>query len=67
MAKNWVVSAAKEEICPSVNIEEEKCRDAIEALANKAEDGKGDVEEIFEGKEEELEKFREELKEWTEE
>jgi len=67
VAKNWVVNAAKEEICPAVDIEEEKCRDAIEALANKAADGKDDVEEIFEGKEEELEKFRKELREWMEE
>ena len=66
MAKNWVVNAAKEEVCPAVDIEEEKCRDAIEALANKATDGKEDVEEIFDGKEEELEKFREELREWME-
>jgi len=67
LAKNWVANAAKEEVCPAVDIEEEKCRNAIEALANKAEDGKDDVEEIFEGKEEELEKFREELKKWMEE
>jgi len=67
MAKNWVVNAAKEEVCPAVDIEEEKCRKAIEALANKATDGKEDVEEIFDGKEEELEKFREELREWMEE
>jgi len=61
------VNAAKEEICPAVDVEEEKCRDAIEVLANQAEDGADDVEEIFEGKEEELEKFREELREWMEE
>jgi len=67
MAKNWVVNAAKEEVCPAVDIEEEKCREAIEILANKATDGKEDVEEIFEGREEELEKFREELREWMEE
>jgi len=67
MAKNWVVNAAKEEVCPAVEIEEEKCRKAIEILANQAEDGKEDVEEIFDGKEEELEKFREELREWMEE
>jgi len=67
LAKNWVVNAAKEEICPAVNVEEEKCREAIEALANKAEDGADDVKEIFDGKEEELEKFREELREWMEE
>jgi len=67
LAKNWVVNAAKEEICPAVDVEEEKCRDAIEALANKAEDGADDVEEIFEGEEEELEKFREELRRWMEE
>jgi len=67
MAKNWVVNAAKEEICPAIDIEEKKCRDAIGALANKAEDGKEDVEEIFDGKEEELEKFRKELKKWMEE
>jgi len=67
MAKNWVVNAAKEEVCPAVNVEEEKCREAIEVLANKAEDGADDVEEIFDGKEEELEKFREELREWLEE
>ena len=67
MAKNWVVNAAKEEVCSSVNVEEEKCREAIEILANRAEDGVGDVEEIFDGKEEELEKFREELREWMEE
>jgi len=67
MAKNWVVNAAKEEVCPSVDIEEEKCREAIEILVNKAEDGKEDVEEIFDGKEEELKKFREELKNWVEE
>jgi len=67
MAKNWVVNAAKEEVCPAVEIEEEKCRKAIEILANQAEDGKKDVEEIFDGKEKELEKFREELREWMEE
>jgi len=67
LAKNWVVNAAKEEVCSTVDIEESKCRDAIEALANKAEDGKEDVEEIFDGKEEELEKFRKELKKWMEE
>jgi len=67
MAKNWVVDAAKEEVCPAVDIEEEKCREAIEILVNKAEDGKEDVEEIFDGKEEELERFREELKNWVEE
>jgi len=67
MAKNWVVNAAKEEVCPAVEIEEEKCRKAIEILANQAEDGKEDVDEIFDGKEEELEKFREELREWLEE
>jgi len=67
LAKNWVVNAAKEEICPAIDIDEEKCRDAISALANKAEDGKEDVEEIFDGKEEELEKFREELRKWMEE
>jgi len=67
MAKNWVVNAAKEEVCPAVEIEEEKCRKAIEILANQAEDGKEDVDEIFDGKEEELEKFREELREWMEE
>jgi len=67
VAKNWVVSAAKEEVCPSVDVEEEKCRKAIEILANQAEDGVDDVEEIFDGKEEELEKFREELKKWMEE
>jgi len=61
------VNAAKEEICPAVDVEEEKCRNAIEVLANKAEDGADDVKEIFDGKEEELEKFREELKEWMEE
>jgi len=66
LAKNWVVNAAKEEVCPTIDVEEEKCRNAIEALANKAEDGKEDVEEIFDGKEEELEKFREELKKWME-
>ena len=66
MAKNWVVNAAKEEVCPAVEIEEEKCRKAIEILANQAEDGKEDVEEIFDGKEEELEKFREELRKWME-
>jgi len=66
MAKNWVVNAAKEEVCPAVEIEEEKCRKAIEILANQAEDGKEDVEEIFDGKEKELEKFREELREWME-
>jgi len=65
--KNWVVNAAKEEICPAVDIEEEKCRNAIEALANKAENGADDVKEIFDDKEEELEKFREELREWMEE
>jgi len=67
MAKNWVVNAAKEEVCPSVDVEEEKCREAIEVLANQAEDGVDDVEEIFDGKEEELERFREELREWMEE
>jgi len=67
LAKNWVVNAAKEEICPAVDVEEEKCRSAIEVLANQAEDGADDVEKIFEGEEEELEKFREELKEWMEE
>jgi len=67
MAKNWVVNAAKEEVCPAVEVEEEKCREAIEILANQAADGKEDVEEIFDGKEEELEKFREELREWMEE
>jgi len=67
MAKNWIVNAAKEEVCPSVDIEEKKCRKAIEILANQAEDGKEDVEEIFDGKEKELEKFREELREWMEE
>jgi len=67
MAKNWVVNAAKEEVCPAVDVEEEKCRKAIEILANQAEDGKEDVEEIFDGKEEELEKFQEELREWMEE
>jgi len=67
VAKNWVVNAAKEEICPAVDVEEEKCRNAIEVLANKAANGKDDVEEIFEGKEEELEKFRKELREWMEE
>jgi len=67
MAKNWVVNAAKEEVCPAVEIEEEKCRKAIEILANQAENGKEDVDEIFDGKEEELEKFREELKKWMEE
>jgi len=67
LAKNWVVNAAKEEICPAVDVEEEKCRNAIEVLANKAENGADDVEEIFDGKEEELEKFREELREWMEE
>ena len=67
MAKNWVVNAAKEEVCPAVEIEEEKCRKAIEILANQAEDGKEDVEEIFDGKEKELEKFREELRGWMEE
>jgi len=67
LAKNWVVNAAKEEICPAVDVEEQKCRDAIEALANKAEDGADDVKEIFNGKEEELEKFRKELKKWMEE
>jgi len=66
MAKNWVVNAAKEEVCPAVEIEEEKCRKAIEILANKAEDGADDVDEIFDGKEEELEKFREELRKWME-
>jgi len=67
LAKNWVVSAAQEEVCPAIDVEEEKCRNAIKALANKAEDGKDDVEEIFEGEEEELEKFREELRKWMEE
>jgi len=67
LAKNWVVNAAKEEICPTVDIEEEKCRNAIEVLANQAEDGADDVKEIFDGKEEELEKFREELRKWMEE
>jgi len=33
LAKNWVVNAAKEEICPAVDVEEEKCRNAIEVLA----------------------------------
>jgi len=61
------VNAAKEEICPAVDIEEEKCRNAIEVLANQAEDGVDDVKEIFNGKEEELEKFREELRKWMEE
>jgi len=61
------VNAAKEEICPVVDVEEDKCRNAIEALANKAENGADDVNEIFDGKEEELEKFRKELKKWMEE
>jgi len=61
------VNAAKEEICPAIDIEEQRCRNAIEVLANKAADGKEDVEEIFEGREEELEKFREELCKWMEE